>query len=179
MVKPIKYELIRCEINNQKLFFNGIKIDTKQDIKRITHSADYDPIGYVTGDKTVDFSLTDPKDAQMITRLYDAWVENHVPFYMSMYAQNVNTGAWDMVAGLDSCVLNKVDHNLKAKEEWKPSVSGMALKYVRTNYQFDPATGGILGIASDALNSANTVTAKAGTALATAEGVTGIAKKLI
>ena len=80
MVKPVKYELIRCEINHQKLFFNGIKIDTKQDIKRITHSGDYDAIGYVTGEKTVDFSLTDPKDARMITRLYDTWVGNSHAF---------------------------------------------------------------------------------------------------
>ena len=64
----------------------------------------------------------------------------------------MDTNAWEMVAVLENCVLNKVDHNLKAKEEWKPSVSGMALKYRRVNYQFDPETGGILGSAETALN---------------------------
>lgn len=179
MVKPLKYELIRCEINNQKLFFNGIKIDTKQDIKRITHSEDFDPIGYVTGEKTVDFSLTDPKDAGMITGLYDAWVRNHMPFHMSMYAKNVEMDNWDMVATLEGCVLNKVDHNLKAKEEWKPSVSGMALKYHRVNYQFDPETGGILGLAGNAITRMNTIAGQASGVLATGNAVAGLARKVL
>jgi hypothetical protein len=175
MVKPIGYELIRCEINGQRLFFNGIKIDTKQDIKRITHSASYDPIGYVTGEKTVDFSLTDPKDAQMITILYDTWVQFHTHFNMQLFSQNVDTLAWDMVGALEGCVLNKVDHNLKAKEEWKPSVSGMALNYRSIRHQFDPATEGLLDSAKDVLASANTLTAKATGIVSGAE----TAKKLI
>jgi hypothetical protein len=169
MVKPIQYELIRCEIRGQKLYFNGIKIDTKQDIKRITHSADYNPIGYVTGDKTVDFSLTEPKDSEMLTILYDTWVKYHTPFTLKLFSQNVDTLAWDMLGALEGCVLNKVDHNLKAKEEWKPNVSGMAIKYTSLRHQFDPTTGGVLNAAKNVLTSVNTATAKASGGIAALE----------
>lgn len=179
MVKPIKYELIRCEIDNQKLFFNGIKIDTKQDIKRITHSADYDPIGYVTGEKTVDFTLTDPKDDPMITNLYESWVGTHQPFTLQLFSKNTVTNGWDMLGLLENCVLTKVDHNLKSKDEWKPGASGMALKYTSLRHQFDPETGGLLGLAGNAITSVNTATAQAKGVLSTASAVTGLMNRVL
>lgn len=170
-MKPSKYELISCEINTHKFYFNGIKIDTKQEIKRITHSADYDPIGYITGDKTVDFTFTDPKDAQMLEMLYSTWTTTHTPFNMIIYAKNVDTNGWDIVATLDGCVLNKIDHNIKSKEEWKPGAGGMALKYSRVNYQFDPDTGTLLSPAKDALSSVNTTLSKGKSIISEAERV--------
>lgn len=150
-MKPVKYELVSCEIGGQKLFFNGIKIDTKQEIKRVTHGADYNAVGYVTGDRTVDFTLTNPKDARMIDRLYTAWIDLHMPFNMMIYSKNIDTGAWDLVATLIDCVLNKIDHNIKSKEEWKPGASGMALQYKRLNYQFDPQSGTLLDPVKDVI----------------------------
>lgn len=136
----IKYELIICEINNQNFNFRGIKVDTKQDIKRITHSADYDAIGYITGDRTIDFTFTDPKDEEIINKLFEEWIETHEPFFMLISAKNVDTEEWDPIATLEDCVLTKVDHTLNSKEEWKPSVSGMARKFKRINHQFDTNT---------------------------------------
>jgi hypothetical protein len=169
-MKPIKYELACCKINGEELHFAGLKIDTKQDVKRITHAGSYDAIGYVTGDRTVDFTFTDPKDQKMITRLYDLWIIDHNSFFMLMLSKNLDTGAWDPIASLENCVLTKVDHNLKSKDEWKPSVSGMALKYKRGHHQFDPETGlfnaieGSVGGAQDLLYKAQSKIATVGAA---------------
>ena len=179
MVKPAKYELIRCEINNQRFYFQGIKIDTKTDIKRITHSADYAPIGYVTGEQTIDFTFTDPKDEPMLVDLYNSWVNNHQTFTLELFSKNTVTNAWDLIGLLEGCVLTKVDHNLKAKDEWKPGASGMAIKYTSVNHQFDPETGGLLGLAGNALTSIDTATAHAKGVLNTASTVAGLVNRLV
>jgi hypothetical protein len=141
MINPIKYEKVYCKINGQELYFKGIKFTVKVDIKRVTHSGSYDAVGYITGDRTIDFTLNEPKDTHMIDLLRDLWMANHQMFNLVILAENVRNGKLEPIVMLEGCTLNSTEGNIGGKEEWKPTAGGMALKCYRINYQFDTETG--------------------------------------
>lgn len=177
-MNPIQYNLITCDIAGKDLHFKGIKIDAKQDIKRVTHSGDHKAAGFVTGESTIDFTLTEPKDVELLVHLYDVWTVTQQTFTIKIFGRNTRTGKLDPIAILTDCVFNKIDHNISGKEEWKPSVSGMALGLNRINYQFDPDTG-VQKVTKEAITRLDNVSATAKGFLNLGTNLTSTAKRFI
>lgn len=133
----LRYDLIRCTINGKPYYMNGIEVDDKIDTKRVTHPGSHNAIGYVKGERTIDFTFTESKDQRLLYHIYNRCITDHDRFQLILFSKNTRTGRYDPVLVLSECTLNSAKSSIKSKEEWKPAATGYALHMERLNTQFE------------------------------------------
>jgi hypothetical protein len=132
----LRFNLIQAVIDGEPVYMNGLEVDDKTDTKRVGHSASHDALDYVKGERTIDFTFTDPKDQPLLFDIYNRCIDSNFRFTLILFGKNLETGAYVPVLSLGNCTLNNAKSSIKAKEEWKPTATGFALSMERLETQY-------------------------------------------
>jgi formyltetrahydrofolate synthetase len=132
----VRFELFEAYIEDMPPFMsNGIDVKDKDDVKRITAGHTHETIGFIWGDHTIDFTITDPKDHMTLYELRRLSRELKRTFTIVLFGRDENNELVP-VHRLEGCVFVEADRAMKAKEEIKPNLTGYAMRSVPIQTQY-------------------------------------------
>lgn len=133
----VRFELFEVHIEDVAPFMsNGLDVKDKDDVQRVTYGGSHEPIDFIWGEHTVDFTITNPKDHASLYAARKICREQRKTFTIVCFSKDLD-GTLVPIHQLDGCIFVEGDRQMTAKKEIVPNFTGFAMQSTALDTQYD------------------------------------------